>query len=114
MATHNRMAFSRADVPDSKRGYPDFDLRGYAARRGLGFLDHDMPAGFRAALPGYEEHSIRVTAKGELGGILGFVPVVSWFVGSAPTATVRVPCSSSPCCCSRSRSTCSADGDGRL
>ena len=36
MATHNRIAFSRADVPDSKRGY-----------------------------------SIRVTAKGEFGGILG-------------------------------------------
>jgi hypothetical protein len=130
MATHNRMAFSRADVPDSKRGHPDFDLRDYAARRGLEFLDHGMPAGFRAALPGDEElrsnvlrgtlpggaygvlaneglqigwtgddpdwggtfYSIRVTAKGEFGGILGFVPVVSWFVGSAPTATVRVPC----------------------
>jgi hypothetical protein len=38
------------------------------------------------------KYSIRVTAKGEFGGILGFVPVVSRFVGSAPTATLRVPC----------------------
>jgi hypothetical protein len=54
MATLNRAAFSRADVPDSKRGYPDFDLRDYATRRGLEFLDHGKPAGFRAALPGDE------------------------------------------------------------
>jgi hypothetical protein len=26
MATHNRAAFSRADVEDAKRGNPDFDL----------------------------------------------------------------------------------------
>ncbi len=44
MATHNRMAFSKADVPDSKRGYPDFDLRDYATRRGLEFLDRGTPA----------------------------------------------------------------------
>jgi hypothetical protein len=60
MATHKRMAFSPAGVPDSKRGYPDFDLRDCAPRRGLEFLDHGMPAGFRAALPGDEEHRSNV------------------------------------------------------
>jgi hypothetical protein len=55
MATYNRAAFSRDDVEHAKRGYPDFDLRGYAARRGLEFLDHRTAAGFRAALPCREE-----------------------------------------------------------
>jgi hypothetical protein len=130
MATHNRTAFSKADVPDAKRGYPDFDLRDYATRRGLEFLDHATPSGFRAAVPGDEElqwnvlrgtlpggaygvlanegleigyttdspdwggtfYGTRVVAKGDFGGILGLVPVVNWFVGSSPTAKVRVPC----------------------
>jgi hypothetical protein len=130
MATHNRTAFSKADVPDAKRGYPDFDLRDYATRRGLEFLGHATPAGYRAALPYDEElrsnvlrgtlpggaygmlanegleightgdspdwggtyYGTRVVAKGDFGGILGFVPVVNWFVGSSATAKVRVPC----------------------
>jgi hypothetical protein len=130
MARHNRAAFSRADVEDAKRGYPDFDLRDYAAVRGLEFLDHGTPAGFRAAVPGAEElqsnvlrgvlpggeygviahegleigtlgdgfdwdgtfYGVRVIAKGDFGGILGFVPVVNWFVGSDATARVRLPC----------------------
>jgi hypothetical protein len=49
--THNRAAFSRDDVEDAKRGAPAIDLREYAARGGLEFLDHATPAGFRAALP---------------------------------------------------------------
>jgi hypothetical protein len=48
MASHDRAAFSTADVPDSKRGYPDFHLRDYATRRGLEFVDHGTPAGYRA------------------------------------------------------------------
>lgn len=130
MAKLNRAAFSRDDVEDAKRGYPDFDLRDYAARRDLEFLDHGTPAGYRAAVPGEEElrsnvlrgvlpggeygvlanegleigfttdtpdwggsyYGLRVIAKGDFGGILGFVPVANWFVGSSATATVRVPC----------------------
>jgi hypothetical protein len=130
MATHNRAAFSKADLPDAKRGHPDFDLRDYATRRGLEFLDHGTPAGYRAALPCDEElqsnvlrgvlpggeygvlanegleigfttdtpdwggsyYGLRVIAKGDFGGILGFVPVANWFVGSSAAATVRVPC----------------------
>jgi hypothetical protein len=67
------MAFSRADVPDSKRGYPDFDLRDYATRRGLELLDHGTPAGFRAALPGDEElqsNVLRGTLPGGAHGVL--------------------------------------------
>jgi hypothetical protein len=127
---HNRAAFSKADVPDAKRGYPDFDLRGYARWRGLEFLDHGTPAGFRAAVPCQEDlqwnvmrgglpggaygvlahesldvgwtddspdwggtfYGTRVIARGETGGLLALVPVVGWFVGRAPTASVRVPC----------------------
>jgi hypothetical protein len=136
MATHNRAAFSRADVKDAKRGYPDFDLRGYAGDRALEFLDHGTPAGYRAALPGEEElqsnvlrgvlpggeygiiaheglkigysgedldwggtfYSVRVTAKGETGPVPWWVPLPGWaliadfFLGSTPTAKVRVPC----------------------
>ena len=47
----NRAAFARADVADAKRGHPAHDLREYAARRGLEYLDHRTPAGFRVALP---------------------------------------------------------------
>lgn len=43
MAKRGRAAFSRDDVEDAKRGYPDFDLRDHAARRGLEFLDHGHP-----------------------------------------------------------------------
>jgi hypothetical protein len=130
MATHNRLAVQ----PCRRRGLParvpGFDLRDYATRRGLEFLDHGTPAGFRAALPCDQElqsnvlrgtlpggaygvlaneglqigwtdedpdwggtfYGTRVTAKGEVGGVLALVPVVNWFVGSPATATVRVPC----------------------
>jgi hypothetical protein len=125
----NRTAFSKADVPDAKRGFPDFDLRDYAAWRDLEFLDHGTPAGFRAAVPceaelqsnvmrgrlpggawgilaheglevGWTDESpdwggtfygTRVTARGDTGGLLAFVPVVNWFVGSAAAATARIP-----------------------
>jgi hypothetical protein len=127
--TKNRTAFSEADVPDAKRGYPDFDLHDYASWRGFEFLDHGTPAGFRAAVPCEEElqsnvmrgsfpggaygvlaheglevgwtdespdwggtfYGTRVTARGETGGLLALVPVIGWFVGSAATATVRIP-----------------------
>jgi hypothetical protein len=49
---HNRAAFSRADVEDAKRGHPDFDLRDYTRQRGLEWIDHATPAGYRAAVPG--------------------------------------------------------------
>jgi hypothetical protein len=44
-ARHNRAAFSREDVEDSKRGHPDFDLRDYARLRALEWIDHTTPAG---------------------------------------------------------------------
>jgi hypothetical protein len=135
MATLNRAAFSRDDVEDAKRGHPDFDLRDYAARRGLEFLDHRTPAGYRAAVPCREElqsnvlrgelpggeygvmahegleiqssgdsldwngtfYSLRVRIKGRTG-VPWWVPLPWWghlvdfFLGSTPTAMVRVPC----------------------
>lgn len=54
-ARHNRAAFSREDVEDSKRGHPDFDLRDYARLRALEWIDHTTPAGYRAAVPGEEQ-----------------------------------------------------------
>jgi hypothetical protein len=63
----SRAAFSRDDVPDAKRGYPDFDLREFASRRGLEWLDHTTPAGYRAAVPGKEELQSN-TLRGELAG----------------------------------------------
>lgn len=70
---HNRAAFSREDVEDAKRGHPDFDLRGYAAGRGLEWLDHATPAGYRAAIPGKEELQssvLRGTLPGGEYGVL--------------------------------------------
>lgn len=73
MATHNRAAFSKDDVPDAKRGYPDFDLRDYATRRGLEFLDHGTPAGFRAAVPGEEELQSNILRGVLPGGEYGVI-----------------------------------------
>ena len=47
----NKAAFSREDVADAKRGAPAVSLAGYAADRGLQFLDHATPAGYRTAVP---------------------------------------------------------------
>jgi hypothetical protein len=73
VAKLNRAAFSREDVEDAKRGHPDFDLRGYAAGRGLEWLDHTTPAGYRAAVPGSEELQssvLRGTLPGGEYGVL--------------------------------------------
>jgi hypothetical protein len=120
MAEHNRAAFSREDVEDSKRGHPDLELRDYAAQRGMEFLDHATPAGFRAALPcqeGLQSNVLRGMLPGGEYGVaahegleIGFsTDSLDWggtfygtrvtakgdwrpVVGSAPTALVRVPC----------------------
>ena len=77
MTKLNRAAFSRDDVEDAKRGQPAFDLRDYAAGRGLEFLDHGTPAGFRAAVPGREElqsNVLRGMLPGGEGYIVRFLP----------------------------------------
>jgi hypothetical protein len=61
----NRAAFAKADVEDAKRGHPAFDLRDYAARRGLEFIDHDTPAGFRAVVPCEPELRIERAARAD-------------------------------------------------
>src|SRR5215211_1159355 len=73
MAKLNRAAFSQADVEDAKRGYPDFDLRDYATRGGLEFLDHGTPAGFRAAVPCAEELQSSVLRGMLPGGEYGVI-----------------------------------------
>lgn len=120
MAKHNRAAFSPDDVEDSKRGHPDFDLREYAARHDLEFLDHGMPAGFGAALPCQEERQsnvLRGTLPGGRYGVMGHEGLEigystdspdwggtfygervklkgNWNLlsGDAPSAVVRLPC----------------------
>src|SRR4051812_4689719 len=67
----NRAAFARADVKDSKRGFPEIDLREYASARGLEFLDHATAAGFRAALPCDEERQFNVLRGVLPGGAYG-------------------------------------------
>jgi hypothetical protein len=67
VADFNRVAFSREDVLDAKRGRPDAELRDYAAARGLEFLDHGTPAGYRAALQGSPEMQANVM-RGVLSG----------------------------------------------
>jgi hypothetical protein len=50
VAKHNYAALAAGDVRDARRGHPDFDLRGWAAQRGLEFFDHMTMAGFRSAM----------------------------------------------------------------
>lgn len=73
MARHNRASFTREDRADAKRGRPDFELRGYAGERGLEFLDHGTPAGYRAALPGDPEWQHSVLRGRLAGGAFGVV-----------------------------------------
>jgi hypothetical protein len=78
-------AFAPADVADARRGHPAFSLEGYAAERGLEWLDRQSAAGYAAALPGFAEYRFNV-ARGVLpGGRHGVlfhqlleVPVTRW------------------------------------
>jgi hypothetical protein len=81
MLKHSRAAFSRDDVDDAKRGAPDFDLRAYARRRDLEFLDHRTPAGFRAALPGDAERQSNVLRGVLVGGAFGVLAHEGLHVG---------------------------------
>src|SRR5690349_13830615 len=67
----NRMAFSRDDVEDAKRGRPASDLTAYAAARGLEHLGSRTPAGFRVALPCDEERQFDVMRGVLPGGAYG-------------------------------------------
>jgi hypothetical protein len=71
VADFNRAAFSREDVPDAKRGQPAIELRDYATARGLEFLDHGTPAGYRAALPGSPDRQHNVMRGMLPGGAYG-------------------------------------------
>lgn len=120
MAKENRAAFSPDDVEDAKRGHPAFDLRDYAARRGLEFLDHGTPAGYRAAVPCQDElqsNVLRGTLPGGEYGVMAHEGLeigystdsADWdgtfygervklkgnwnlLFGDAPSGVVRVPC----------------------
>jgi hypothetical protein len=53
---HGYAGLAKEDVPDAKRGHPDVELGDYAAHRGLEVFRGAMAAGFRAALPVFEEY----------------------------------------------------------
>jgi hypothetical protein len=59
---HGRAAFARADVADSKRGYPEFELSAYAAARGLGFeaWATALPDGFGSVRPEWPDYQFNV------------------------------------------------------
>src|SRR5215217_5761499 len=67
MSRHGYAAFAAADVADARRRRPAVDLRDYAATRGLEWLDRTSPAGFSAAVPGFEAYRYNV-ARGVLPG----------------------------------------------
>jgi hypothetical protein len=67
MSKHGYAAFAPQDVEDARRGRPATDLRGYAQARGLQWLDRRSPAGFSAAVPGFEAYRFNVV-RGLLPG----------------------------------------------
>jgi hypothetical protein len=70
---HGYAALAKKDVPDARRGSPDVDLSDYAARHGLEIVRGGTPAGFRAALPAFEEYRFNVLLgplPGECYGVL--------------------------------------------
>lgn len=70
---HGYAALAREDVPDAKRGHPDVELGDYAARHGLEVLRGAMAAGFRAALPVFEEYRFNVLRGLLPGGCYGLM-----------------------------------------
>src|SRR3954464_7923591 len=81
----NRAAFARADVADSKRGFPAVDLRGYAEARGLEFLDHATAAGYRTVLPCDEERQFNVVRGALPGGAYGVMAHEALAIGWTDT-----------------------------
>ena len=71
MPSHGYAAFAREDVADAKRGHPASSLHGYAAARGLEWLDRRAAAGFSAADPGYPDHRFNVMRGVLPGGRFG-------------------------------------------
>jgi hypothetical protein len=57
---HGYAALAKEDISDAKRGHPEVDLSGYAAERGLEVFTGTMAAGFRAALPMFNEYRFNV------------------------------------------------------
>jgi hypothetical protein len=73
MHDHGYAALAKEDVADAKRGRPDVDLAGYAAHRGLEVFQGKMAAGFRGALPGFEEYRFNVLRGVLPGGRYGLM-----------------------------------------
>jgi hypothetical protein len=70
---HGYAALAREDVADAKRGHPDVDLSDYAAHHGLETLRNGTAAGFRAALPVFEEYRFNVLHGPLPGGCDGLL-----------------------------------------
>jgi hypothetical protein len=72
---HGRAAFARADVADAKRGYPELELSGYAAARGLGFEVHatGLPDGFSATCPEWPDYMFNVMRGTLPSGDFGYL-----------------------------------------
>jgi hypothetical protein len=70
---HGYAALAKEDVADAKRGHPDVDLSDYAAHRGLEVFTGKMAAGFRGALPVFEEYRFNVLRGVLPGGSYGMI-----------------------------------------
>jgi hypothetical protein len=93
MATTHRFAgtaaFSREDVADAHRRHPEIDLTQYAAARGLEVLGSGSAAGYRAAMPGYDDLQFNVLRGVLPGGENGVVfhQLLAWEVmGDRPAS----------------------------
>jgi hypothetical protein len=49
-------AFAPEDVEDARRGRPDFDLRAYAAARGLDYRESGAPPNFETVVPAWPDY----------------------------------------------------------
>jgi hypothetical protein len=64
-------AFAAEDVEDARRGGPDFDLRGYAASRGLDYQESGAPPNFETVVPAYPQYVSNSVAGVLPGGAVG-------------------------------------------
>jgi len=64
-------AFAAEDVEDARRGHPDFDLRAYAAARGLAYQESGAPPNFETVTPAWPQYVFNAVSGVLAGGDVG-------------------------------------------
>jgi hypothetical protein len=84
-------AYAREDVEDAKRGSPSISLAGWAAARGLEFLDRSLPGAFSSVMPLWPDYVANLSRGTLLAGRYGYLAHELDEVGLDGKADPRMP-----------------------